>query len=87
MFILVRSRRCPSLPCRAFLPVNGAKDAFAYDFANRQRCKKSAEGATACLLPVHGEKVPEGRMRGGANFSNRGAACQTKSPHANTRGD
>ncbi|WP_181592058.1 hypothetical protein [Mesorhizobium atlanticum] len=36
-------------------------------FANRQRCMKSAGVTASLLLPVHGEKVPEGRMRGRAD--------------------
>jgi hypothetical protein len=51
----------PSSGWRHLLPVNGAKGAVIADFANHQRCRKSATVAVSVFLPVNGEKCPAGQ--------------------------
>ncbi|OHV90206.1 hypothetical protein ORS3428_29230 [Mesorhizobium sp. ORS 3428] len=61
-------RTAPHLPAGILSPYSdGERDAVAADFANRQRCRKSAEVAASPLLPVtiRGEGAGR-RMRGGA---------------------
>ena len=52
---------CPSSACRHLLPVNGEKDAFISDFANRERSKMSPVGAASAPLPARGERMAAAR--------------------------
>ncbi|WP_287171749.1 hypothetical protein [Mesorhizobium sp.] len=53
----------PHLAAAIFSPYSdGEKDAFAKDFANIQRCKKSAERAASPFSPsLYGEKMAAAR--------------------------
>jgi hypothetical protein len=54
-------QRCPSSPCRALLPVNGAKKDGRNDGACLATLTMSEIIDESALLPVHGEKMPAGR--------------------------
>jgi hypothetical protein len=51
----------PLIALLAFLPVNGAKEAFADGFANLQRCRNGAGVAVSPFSPFNGEKMPAGK--------------------------
>ncbi|WP_210243776.1 hypothetical protein, partial [Mesorhizobium sp. B1-1-5] len=56
-----RRLRCPSLPCRAFLAVNGEKEA-GRDLGGHTATLVIGEiGDARSLLPVHGEKMAAAR--------------------------
>ncbi|TIQ27983.1 MAG: hypothetical protein E5X48_32040 [Mesorhizobium sp.] len=63
----------PHLPAGILSPYSdGERGALVADFANRQRCRKSAGAAAGLLLPVtiRGEGPGRG-MRGGGDLGNR----------------
>src|SRR5690606_21804632 len=63
--------RCPSSALRAPSPRKRGEESYRLCFRQSQAATRKTAGLRpASLLPVYGEKVPEGRMRGSADGGN-----------------
>ncbi|RUW65263.1 hypothetical protein EOA31_34090 [Mesorhizobium sp. M4B.F.Ca.ET.049.02.1.2] len=65
-----KAAAAPHLPAGILSPYrDGERGALVAGFAKHRHCRKSAEVAASSFSPsLYGEKVPEGRMRGSADF-------------------